>query len=181
MGIKYILNSSSGGNGLKEKINTKDLVYISLLIAVNIVFSKFLCLRLGIIYLSFSFIAIVFATLKYNYFVAAIVASIADILRTIVFGTNGFYFPGYTLSCFLIGIVGGLCLSKLSLKRIIIYAICTQIFFSLILNTYWTSVITGKTFWIFVPKRVLQTIIMIFIKILTVHYLFFKRRLHEKI
>ncbi len=164
-----------------KKMNTKDLAYISLLIAVDIALSKFLCLRLGIVYISFSFIAIVFATLKYNPLVAGIVASVADILRTIIFGSSGFFFPGYTLSCFLIGIVGGLCLRKLTLKRIILYAICTQVFFSLLLNTYWISIITGKAFWFFVPKRILQTIIMILIKILTVHYLFLKRRLHEKI
>lgn len=164
-----------------KKINTKDLVYISLLIAVNIVLSKFLCLRLGIVYISFSFIAIVFVALKYNPIIAGIVASISDILRVIIFGSNGFFFPGYTLSCLLTGIVAGICLSKLTFKRIILYAICTQIFFSLFLNTYWISIVTGKAFWLFIPKRLLQTAIMILIKILTVDYFFYKRRLHEAV
>ncbi|WP_461247521.1 folate family ECF transporter S component [Treponema sp. R6D11] len=74
----------------------------------------------------------------------------------------GPYFPGYTLTAILSGAILGIILyKKANLLRIIIAVLITQIFCSLIINTYWISFQTGKMYLAFLPTRLMQTGFMI--------------------
>lgn len=171
-----------GGMFLNKKCDVKKLVCMALLVAIDVIFARFFILRFGVVSVRFAFVAVAFAAVKYGALDSAIVAGISDLLGALLFGTRGAYFPGFTLTAFMMGLVYGVFLHNTqSLKRIVLSAVCTQIPFSLLLNTFWISIATGKGFVLFLPGRVIQCIVMIILETFVLEYLFVKKRVQDVI
>ena len=74
---------------------------------------------------------------------------------------SGAYFPGFTLTAFLTGVVFGLFLYKSqSLRRIIGVALINQCVLSLVLNTLWISILYGSPYGPLFVTRIAQTAIL---------------------
>ena len=77
---------------------------------------------------------------------------IGDIIGGIVFPTGGAYFPGFTLSAIVVGLIPGLG-KKIAGKRIlkpwmiIFIVIITEIISSIFMNSLWISMMAGTPFW----------------------------------
>jgi ECF transporter S component (folate family) len=87
----------------------KRLSLMAMLIALQIVLSKFLMLQLtDSIRLSIDSVPILLAGIWFGPIAGGIVGALADLLGTVLFPTAGAYFPLLTVAFFLIGVVSGL-------------------------------------------------------------------------
>ncbi|HWQ07148.1 MAG TPA: folate family ECF transporter S component [Feifaniaceae bacterium] len=97
----------------KPKLNPfftpKRLTLMAMLIALQIILSKFLMLQLtDSIRLSIDSVPILLAGLWFGPVAGGVVGALADLLGTVLFPTAGAYFPLLTVAFFLIGAVSGL-------------------------------------------------------------------------
>lgn len=144
-----------------KNFKTKNLVILSLLIALEIVLSRFLSINTWNIKIGFSFVPVVIAAMLFGPVYAGIVAAFGDFLGAILFPI-GAYFPGFTLSAFCVGAVFGLLLkSKPDYLHVMGAVLISQIVFSLFLNTAWISVLYGAPYLPTLATRIVQCAILI--------------------
>ncbi len=143
-----------------SRFNTRMLAYMSVLVAVEIVLSRFLSINAWNIKIGFSFVPVVLAAMLYGPLCAGIVAALGDFLGAILFPI-GAYFPGFTLTAFLTGLVFGLFLyKKQTLLRTVAAVGINQFILGLFLNTYWISVLYGSPYVPLLATRVVQSAIL---------------------
>lgn len=141
--------------------NTKTLTLMGLLIALEIVLSRFLSINAWNIRIGFSFVPIAAAGMLLGPIPAGIVAAAADILGATLF-PSGPFFPGFTLTAFLTGTVLGVFLYKKHTPlRILCAVLINQLVFSLLLNSFWISIVYGSPYLPLVGTRVIQTALLI--------------------
>lgn len=127
------------------KLSIKRIAYLSVLVAIEIVLSRFLSISAWNIKIGFTFLPTVLAAVLFGPVDAAVVAALSDFIGAILFPT-GAYFPGFTVTAFLSGLSFGLCLkNNQSISRIIIAVMLNEIL-SLFLNTLWISVLYGSPY-----------------------------------
>ena len=150
-----------------KKYSIKDLVLISLLVALNIVLSRFLSISAWNIKIGFTFITVFVAAYLYGPIIAGLVNGVADLIGSLIFPI-GAYFPGFTITAFLVGIVSGLFLYKnISDKRIVIVSLIYELIFSLLINTFWIHILYETSYVVLMSTRVIQSIVMIIVEIVT--------------
>ena len=154
-----------------SKINTRMLAYMSVLVAVEIVLSRFLSINAWNIKIGFSFVPIVLAAMLYGPLCAGIVAALGDFLGAILFPI-GAYFPGFTLTAFLTGVVFGLFLyKKQTFPRTVAAVGNNQFILGLFLNTYWISVLYGSPYVPLLATRVVQSAILTVAQLIVIQLL----------
>ena len=143
-----------------SKFNTKKLITLSVLVAMDVVLTRFLSINAWNTRIGFVFVPLVIAAMMYGPLSAGIVAALADFIGAILFPT-GPYFPGFTFSVFLMGIVFGLFLYKdRSFWRVVVSVLITQFVISLFLTTYWISFLYGANYKALLATRVVQSAII---------------------
>ena len=151
-----------------SKISFRTIARLGILLAAEIVLSRFLSISLWNIKIGFSFIPIVIAAILYGPIPAAAVAALGDFLGAILFPV-GPYYPGFTFTAFLTGTVYGLFLhKKQTFPRILFATLINQIPLSLFLNTLWISILYGKVYWPLFTSRILQTAVLIAFQLLLI-------------
>lgn len=141
------------------------LVCTALLIALQVVLSRFLSVQLWNLKIGFSFIPVIIAARLFGPFYSITVYAVGDVIGTLLFPT-GAYFPGFTLSAALSGLIYGMFLNKKStVPRIILSAVLNQLICSLLLNTYWISYISGAPFLAQLSVRWPQSVLMCVVQI----------------
>ena len=156
---------------MKFKMNTKMLVTASVLIALNIILSRFLSINAWNLKIGFTFVSIFVAAYFYGPVFCSVVAVVADVLGALLF-PSGAFFPGFTLTALLTGLLFGVMLyKKQTLFRIIITVLIDQLALGLCLNTYWLSILYGTSFDAVVVTRIVQCLIMIPVQIVTISLL----------
>lgn len=143
------------------RVDTQALVIMGLLIAGNVVLSRFVSIQAWNLRIGFGFLPIVIAAIMLGPMKAGIVAAIADILGATLFPA-GTFFPGFTLTAFLVGVVYGIFLYKKHSKLKVFIAVgIHQFMLSLFLNTLWISILYGSPYWPLFATRIIQTVIMV--------------------
>ena len=122
-----------GGEAMYTKVNARCISMIGVLVALEIVLSRF-TIHTWNLKIGFSFVPVVVAAIFYGPLAAGLVGAIGDILSAVLFPVGAF-FPGFTFSAFLTGIVFGVLLKK---KQ----------------NLY------GSPFWALFATRMYQTLVM---------------------
>lgn len=144
----------------KKRIPTPDLALLALLLALQIVLSRFFSIEVPGVKIGFSFIPIVLAARRYGAFGAASVAGLADFLGAILF-PSGAYHPGFTFSAVIGGIFWGMLIHrKVTLPRVLAAALVNKVAVTLLLNTLWLSQILEKGYLLLLPDRVFQAVVM---------------------
>ena len=114
------------------------LVCLALLIAMQVVLARFGTINLGITRFSLSFIPVVIAARRFGVLSSVIVYGLGDLVGAIAFPTTGAFNPCFTITAVLAGLVYGIFLSKKAdLLRIIGAVLCSQVFCTLMLNSFW--------------------------------------------
>ena len=145
--------------------NVKSFSFLGVLIAMQIVLSRFLSIHTWNLKISFSFIPIVVAAMVFGALEAGLVAAIGDILGAFMFPV-GPYFPGFTVTAFLTGVLFAIFLKKKqNIVRIAMAVLLGQIVGSLIMNTYFISVLYGAPFRPLLVTRIYQAIAMAVVQI----------------
>lgn len=142
------------------KFKTRDLTLMAVLIAVEIVLSRFLSFNAWNMKIGFSFLPAAVAAMMLGPIAAGIVAALGDFIGALLFPI-GAYFPGFTLTAFLTGICFGVFLSKKQeLWRILASVAINQLILSLLLNSLWISMLYGSPYLPLLGTRLLQCAIL---------------------
>lgn len=167
-----------------QRSMVQKLAHVGLLVAVEVVLSRFLSISTFNLKIGFGFIPVAIAAVLYGPMWGAVTAGLADFLGAVLFPI-GPYFPGFTLTAMLMGASFGFFLYRErggSLGRVIAAVAINRIPLSLGLNTLWISVLYGKGFMALLPGRVLQEAVLIPIQVIAIWFItqklpqFIKRR-----
>lgn len=155
----------------KKKIPVKNIALMGLLIALQIVFVRFLSIQTWNLKISFGFLPLVMAAIILGPVESAVVGAAADFLGAVIFPT-GPYFPGMTLTALLTGIVWGVFLhKKVTLPRTILATAINNFIFSMVLNSFWISMLYGSPFAGILQVRVPQACLMFMVEIVVISVL----------
>lgn len=145
----------------KKLFNVQTMVVLGVLVAMEIILSRFLSIAAWNMKIGFSFVPIAIAALSYGPIAAGIVAALGDFVGALLFPI-GAYFPGFTLSAFLTGILFGVFLyKKQTVLRVAGAVIVNQMILSLLINSIWISILYGTPVIPLMGTRIIQCLIMI--------------------
>ena len=151
-----------------KKVNIQKLVILSLLVAMEVILSRFLSISAWNIKIGFAFIPMAVAAMFYGPIAGGMVGASADFLGAILF-PSGAFFPGFTVTAFLRGAVLGLCLhKKQGAGRIALAVGVNQLIFSLIFNTLWISILYGSPYVALLGTRVFQSMLMMVVQFIVI-------------
>lgn len=155
----------------KKSISTKQLVFLGLMVAMNVVLGRFSIQLTNEVRLSIlGFLPMALAGCLMGPVFGALTGVAGDILNYVLFThVYGAYFPGYTLTAALSGMWYGMVLYKhpeISWKRAAAAIIPVILLGELLLNSIWVYMMYAKTFWANFPIRVLTNVIECPLKIL---------------
>ena len=151
----------------KLRFTPRMLSVMGVLIALEIVIAQFITFRPSqSIKLSLDFIPIVIAGILYGPLPALIISVLADILGAFLFPV-GPYFPGFTVTAALTGLLyGALLREKQTMPRAAAAVGVQQWGLSLGLNNFWLHVLYGMPYLATLLGRLVQVAIMTVIQIL---------------
>ncbi len=152
------------------KLNTRTLVYIALLVALEIVLTRFLSINTPLVRIGFQFLPIAIMGILFGPVPAAIGAVIADLIGATLF-PSGPFFPGFTLNAALNGVIFGLFLHRKEIKlaHIIGAAVTITLVITLGLTPLWLSILFGKAFIPLMMSRIVQAAFMLPVMVLTIY------------
>ncbi len=158
-----------------KKDLARTLVTMALLIALEVILTRFLSINLPIVRIGFGFLPVAVAAILFGPLWAGIGYAVGDILGMLIWPT-GAYFPGFTVTAFLVGAAYGIFLYKKTVTwpRLIVTVSIVVLAFSLLLNTVWLSMLYGKAFLGLLPTRILQCVILIPVQVLTIKLVYEK-------
>jgi ECF transporter S component (folate family) len=162
----------------KIPFSVKLMIQLALLIALEIVFNRFLSIRTSFVKIGFSFVPIVICACAFGPVWATAAYVIADVLGTVIEGNVPL--PGLTLSLALMGFMFGVFLygadgSSLDKPktwvRIVAPVVLNQLLLSLLANSYWLFLAgfgAGGTYAATVVARIPQTLILIPVQVVVI-------------
>ncbi len=140
----------------------KRISLIGLLVALEVVLSRFFSIPTPIMKIGLSFLPIALIALRFGPLCAGAAGAAADLLGANLFPI-GPYFPGFTLSAFLTGVVFGLLLYRKPRKlwRAVAAAVIIGLFITIGLGTLWLSMLWDKGYIAILPSRITQAAVMV--------------------
>lgn len=149
-------------NSLKEFKNVTNLTIMAMLMALAIVLGFFSVQVTESLKIGFSFIPNMLVGLLFGPTATGIFGGVADILKYLIKPTGPF-FPGFTISSIIGGIIYGLVLYRKPIRytRVLVANILVTIFVNMILNTYWLTLLYGNGFFVILPARIVKELIML--------------------
>lgn len=126
----------------KNKITTQQLAVSALLLALAVLFTRYFALNLLLTKMGLGFAALVLCAMLYGPAWTAFIAALADLLGALIFPT-GAYFPGFTVTAAITGLIFGLCLygKKVGWLTSFLAALLNCLIVTLILNTLMINVV----------------------------------------
>lgn len=113
--------------------------------------------------ISLSFLAIASAGYLFGPASAMLCGGLLDVLMWVI-KPAGAYFPGYTLSGVLGGLIYGLCLYRQEGKRLLLLGplskLLVNLLVNILLNTLWSMIFTGKGYLALLAVRVPKNLIL---------------------
>lgn len=146
---------------------TRILVFLGLLVAMDVLLTHIIpVIQWDVIRISFGFVPESFSSMLFGPWIGGLGATLGDLIGMMV-APKGPYFPGFTLSAFLTGIIYGLFLYKKpkTILRITLAVVCIMLFVDLGLNTYWLTILLGKGYLALLPARVIKSAAMLPVQI----------------
>ncbi len=141
---------------MRRNERLKNLTLCAVLIAVQVVLSRFCSINAWNTKIGFGFVPIVIAAALLGPRGGALVGAMSDFLGAVLFPI-GPYFPGFTISLGITGVAFGMAThKKATLWKIIAASLFDQLVLSLLLNSYWISVLFGSPYWGVLSSRIFQ-------------------------
>lgn len=152
------------------KISTKKTAYLSFLIALTIILTRILSIRIPIagvegVRIGFGALPIIFAGIAFGPAAGGIVGTLGDLLGYFL-NPIGAYMPHFTFTSFLTGFIPGFMVFYVlkrcrSLAVISISIAVGQLISSLILVPYFINYLFGVPFAVLIPPRLLSQLVNI--------------------
>lgn len=142
------------------------LTAFALLIALQIILTRFLSIQTPIVRISFFFVPIAISAIMFGPWVASMLAAVADVMGFFL-NPVGTFHPGFVLSAFLTGVVYGLFLHRKEITwlRVAMAALVVSLVINLGLNSFWLSQILGKGVWGLIVSRVIKEVVLFAVQI----------------
>lgn len=138
----------------------KKLLYVSMLTAVEVVLSRFCSVSTQFGKLGFSFAPLAVCGMLFGPWWGCLAGGLSDVIGAVLFPI-GPYFPGFTVSNALTGLVFGLFLPRHGGWRgIIPAAAVNNLVISLLLSTWWLHLLYGSPYLGLLPQRLVQAAVM---------------------
>ena len=146
----------------KDIFTTETLVITSFMIALSVVLSKLVSVNRSFLRIGFGFLPIAVLAILYGPVAAAVGYGLADIIGAFLFPT-GTFFPGFTVSAVLTGLIFGFVLynKEVTIIRALTASALVCLFVNLLLNTYWLTFLLGKGFTVLLASRAVKEIVAI--------------------
>lgn len=151
----------------REKFSAKKICILAVLVALDVVLSRFISINTMGAKIGFSFVPVMVAAYLYGPLSAGLVGSLSDFIGAILF-PFGPYHPGFTVMAFVTGAVFGIFLRKEGPcdRRFWIRAVAAVLIdcliVGLLVNTLWVSRLYGsKTYTGWFIYRLTQYAVMI--------------------
>lgn len=157
----------------------KKIILAALLLAMEIILSRFLSVKTPIVTISFSFVPAILCAIwlgpKWN----ILIAVLSDLIGATLF-PFGSFFIGYTITTAVAAAIYGFLLYKKEedtytdkqfVIRMILAVVLVTAIANIGLNTLWLSITTGKAFMVLIASRIVKELIMVPIKILLMLFL----------
>ena len=145
---------------MHENKKLKTFITLALLIALQVILSRVLSIALWNVKIGFSFLPVALAGMLYGPFGGIVVGACSDFIGATLLPI-GPYFPGYTVTAAVTGLLYGLFFSKsTSPLQITLCVVVKQIISSLLLNTFWIALTSGTSFWALLPTRVFSAVVV---------------------
>lgn len=176
-----------------QKFTTKTIVSLSVLVALQVILTRFCSFSAWNVRIGFGFTALVIAAVLQGPVAAMLVGGLGDLIGALAFPT-GSYFPGFTLTQMLMGLSFGLALYRKPSRvqeanadgrnaghsadgpldadlssilhaalpmpmRVTLAVLFNQLVLSLLMNTFWISLLYGSSFTGLLATRVMQAAI----------------------
>lgn len=167
------------------KISARHAANLGLLTAVSIVLTRIFGVVLpiagaGALRLSFGEMPIMLAGVLFGPGAGALTGLAADLIGYLVNSHGGAFFPGFSLSAALTGLIPGLLLykhrSNLNLRQIGVVVLVTDLLTGVLLNTFWLTILYGQGFFVLLPMRLVARLLTLPIYTVT---LFFANRAYQ--
>ena len=146
----------------------KKIILASMLLAILIILNRFISIKTEVLVISFSFVPIMMSAIWLGSKYSTTIALLGDLLGAILF-PFGPYFPGFTVSSAISGLIYGIFLynngKEMSNKSSLIQLIVINIF----LTSLWIHILYGKAYLAIMASRTITQIIMIPIHIVTIY------------
>ena len=145
--------------------NTKKIVIIAMLVAFDVFFSRLLAFNILIAKVGLGFAAAAVCAMLYGPAWAGVCAALADLVGALLFPT-GAYFPGFTATAALTGVIYGLFLYKgrPNFKRCFLAALTNSLAVTLILNSLMIHFVFGPELVPLMAARSAEALVMLAIQ-----------------
>ena len=168
---------------MKQHLQSKQIALMGMLMALQLIVTRFLALETPIVRISFLFIPTVIMAMLFGPWLTGIGSTLSDFIGIFLFPKSAPYFPGFSLSAFLTGVIYGhfFYRKEITLKRVIIANVLVTFIIDLGLNTLWLYMIMNKGMWALLPTRLVTNGIMLPIRIIVIYSMGQKNVLTQKI
>lgn len=148
------------GAAPRELKNTRSLTIAAVLAALHLVLNLFTIPVSQFLEIGFDFLTVAATGFLCGPWVAGLTGIVTDIVGYML-RPNGPFFPGWTLSAILLGIVYGLFYykKKVSLPRIICCQAVVVVVFNFFLTPLWLHLLYGKAFVILSSMRLVKNLV----------------------
>ena len=161
----------NGQEPTKKLFSTKMMATLGILLAMDIVLTRFLSINAWNIRIGFGFVPVVLSGILFGAVPTMVLGALADFLGAILFPI-GPYFPGFTLTAALTGLTFGYFLKKENSVRSTACAVLiVQFLLGLLLNTYWIHVLYDSPFVPLLATRVMQSALLSVVQFVTIRAL----------
>lgn len=148
--------------------NLKKIVLTAMLLALEIVLSRFLSYSVWNSKIGFGFVAVALCGAMLGPVYALILGGLADFLGAILFPI-GPYFFGFTFTAMLAGLCFGIFLHKNTNPfKIIVCVFINQFVLGLLINSFWIHLLYGSPFDVVLISRIPQAAILTAVQFATV-------------
>ena len=157
----------------------KKIILSAILLAILIVLARFLSIKTPIIRISFGFIPVMLSAVWLGPKWSTLIGGLGDLIGALLF-PSGPFFPGYTLSSILSGLIYGLIIYKNPSKkytdkqfiiRLIVSVFLVLLVVNGVLNTLWIYVTAKEGTTIIASQRILKQFVMFPIQIIVIFIL----------
>ncbi len=155
-------------NHHQKRIQT--LVFMGLFLSLEIILTRFLSIQTPIVRIGFTFLPIALSAMMFGPWISGVTAALADVLGMMLFSSGMPFFPGFTASAFLTGVIYGIFLYKKqkNLKNISLAVLLVSVVITLGLDTLWLWMLTGDGILVLLPARILKFIVMVPVQIMMI-------------
>ncbi|WP_295729372.1 folate family ECF transporter S component [uncultured Limosilactobacillus sp.] len=146
---------------------TRYLTLAAMLTALEVILGKISIGDPAVLKIGLGFIATALVGYCLGPWMGGMVMIVTDIISNTVLNTGNLFFPGFTLSAFISGVIAGMFLynQQLTWQRVLIYEFCQILITNVIFTTLWIYIMslnansTGRTFTALLAIRLPKEII----------------------